>query len=148
MQFEDDLRLVAFVFTRGRAEYPDLSNDIQKICADPEVTSIDFSRLNLIDTDLDDIFTGLLNREQLAASSYLKSRQLVLLDLSSEEITEKGLKTFLEKLQKGEKRGNVKVIPDVRNTIFRIGFQICSEFGEELQAIAPSVFAGRLRLVF
>lgn len=74
--------------------------------------------------------------------------ELALLNISCENISEAGLKSFIRKLQKGEKVGGKKTIPDVRNTVLRVGFPISFEFGQELQTVAPSVFAGSLRLVY
>lgn len=149
MEFSDDRCLKAYIFMHSRSEYSTdekRSKDIQTVCADPTVSSIDFSLMELVDTDLDDIFEGLVRREVQPTGT--GRDPLMLLNLSSDEITENGLKRFLQKLQKGEKVGGKKTIPDVRNTVFRIGFPISSEFGQELQAVAPSVFAGSLRLVY
>lgn len=150
MEFGDDRCLRAYIFMHDRSEYSSdekRRSDIQTICADPTVTSIDFSLMNLIDTDLDDIFSGLVQRERQPVGSSGRN-ELALLNISCENISEAGLKSFIRKLQKGEKIDGKKTVPDVRNTVLRIGFPISSEFGQELQTVAPSVFAGSLRLVY
>lgn len=122
------------------------STAIQDSLKNNENVAIDFSMMELIDTDLNDIFAGLVAREMQVQAG--DKYELMLLNLTSNEITESGLKEFIKKLQKGEKIGNRKVIPDVRNTVLRIGFPISEEYLQELQRVAPSVFAGFLRLMY
>lgn len=144
----EDQRLTAYIFKNNRDVYSsneERNLEIKKVCLDPSVCLIDFSNLDLTDDDLDGLFNGLVEREK---NSQLRPCPLQYINLESEKITEKGLKSFITKLQKGAKINGQKIFPDMRNTVVKIGFVLSYEFLEELQSSAPSVFAGHLRLVY
>lgn len=121
----------------------DFNQKIKEICSDPKVTCLDFSSSNLKDNHLPIIFKGLVERE--IKSSKDNHHPLKLLDISCEDITNEGLKTFLVLLQKGDN----KVYPDVRGTVLKIGsgIELTEEYIKALHKEASSVFSAGLSLV-
>ncbi len=114
---------------------------LKNVCAGP-FSTIDFSMSGLQNEDLNAIYEGLIQREV-----NLCPYSLQLLNISSEDITELGLKYFLLNLQRGTKGRKRHIYADVRRTIIRVGFSISNQFLSELLAVAPSAFAGALRLI-
>lgn len=144
-----NLRLTAYVFMNNRNSYKNddaRSQVIQSICADSNIISIDFTELELTDDDLNDIFQGLYLREK---NDNEKPCGLQFMNFYSDNLTERGIISFLKKCQKGQMSKTLKrrIVPDLRNTFIRVSFILTDEFIEELQQIAPSVFAGGFRIV-
>jgi len=144
--FPNDLILQTYIGLSGRGSF---ANDearksyLINVCKQPMFVSFDFSYFGLRNDDLDDIFNGLVERE-----AGNPQNSVLLLNLVSDEVTEEGIKSFLRKLQRGVVVNRKKVFPDVRNGVFRVGFPITDIFFTELLDIAPSVFAGSLKIVY
>ncbi len=150
-ELSHDYKLIAYVFMNDRDSYVNdeiISKVIQKVCANPYIITIDFSELRLIDTDLIDVFEGLYQREINTINTPAPCG-LQFINLCSENITPNGILSFLMQCQKGKKSNSLKkkIVPDLRNTFFRVGFIIEDDFLEQLQSVAPSVFAGGFRIV-
>jgi hypothetical protein len=119
---------------------------ILKVCSNPTFVTIDFSLFNLQNEDLNIIYEGLMEREKQNDDKHT----LYLLNIASDDINEEGLKNFIAMLNKGalDKGTKRKIFPDVRQTVLRIGFPMSEDFFQELITVAPSVFAGSLKIIF
>jgi hypothetical protein len=138
----------AFIYCRRADELNQQEkNDlIWTVSKDPAFVCMDFSNIGLSKNELKTLFSGLVAREQeiqLTKMGY----SLQLLNISSEHYSYEDLKEFLQKLQRGETVNGKKIYPDVRQTAIVVGFPISQEFYIDLTEVAPSVFAGGLKLL-
>ena len=120
--------------------------EILKVCSDPSYVCIDLSCAYLNDEDLDTIFEGLVARERAVAGKSIPCN-LKFLDIQSDDITQQGFLNFMVKLQKGEILENKRIIPDVRQTVVKVVFDLTEDYLDVLRRKCPSVLSGGLRIV-
>ncbi len=119
------------------------------IFSQPDVSLFDLTLSDVSDSDMENIFQGLVNRQAISEASR-NGIKLKLIDLSNERITKTGMEHFLSLLQKGSvKPDGSKILPDMRQTICKVSphVNLTEELMERWHRLAPSVFTGGLTLV-
>lgn len=145
----DDECFKAYVCNRPRSSFSstkDVHDLISSVSKERTYVLLDFSSLDLTDDDLIALFDGLVERELEVKKTHV-GFTLQLLNISSDCLTNDGLRKFLIRLQKGVTVDGKKIFPDVRQTAIVVGFPISEEFFRSLTGDAPSVFAGGLKLL-
>ncbi len=135
--------LSSYVFmSRG----DDFKERVLTVVKNPRMASIDFTNIKVEDDDLDIVFEGLVERQKTMDETGEKHK-LHLLAFAG-DITRIGFLMFLKNLQKGKEEGEKKIYPDVREAVIKVSsLTLSEEFADQISEVAPSVFAGRLRIV-
>jgi hypothetical protein len=135
--------LSSYVFmSRG----DDFEERVRTVVKNPRMASIDFTNIKIEDDDLDIVFEGLVERQKTMDETG-ERHKLQLLAFAG-DITRFGFLVFLRNLQKGKKEGGTKIYPDVRESVIKVrSLTLSEEFGDEMMEVAPSVLAGRVRIV-
>jgi hypothetical protein len=140
---EDEI-LISYRFkVRG----DDFNERVCRACLNPKVVSMNFSAVKLSNEDLEMIFEALVERE--SAFTGKPHDTIKFIDLSRGTFSEAGFLRFLGNFQYGRKEpgSEARIYPDVRDTILRIGLALTDEFIENMQEMAPSIFAGGIEIL-
>lgn len=128
----------------GLANCRDCKHIIRQIMREPRTISIDFSKSNISDANMEDVYDGLIMRELEPNALPLK-----LLDINCPTVSKIGIEKFLKLAQKGKMISAQKIQPTLQDMILKISSEV--DFTEELliewQYICPSLFASGLRIL-
>lgn len=139
---------------------PTMSNEqarsqvIMQIFSNPNVSLFDLSNSDIGDSDIEDIFKGLCNRQKYNPISIklLDVSQKTNADDEKNVITKDGLKKLLSLFQSGyleNKRSGKNEFPTLHETIIKVSHNLIftRELFEEYSAAAPHVFVDGLSIV-
>jgi hypothetical protein len=130
---------------RFKSKTAHFNKQVQDAFKDPSTVSVDFSRANLNDEELNGIvFDSIQQRSFLTKSQKI---DLISLGTGQEEgISRKGLLAFLDRLQKLGGT-NPRIYDVLSGVILKTGLTLSQELVEAIQEVAPILIAAKLKII-